>query len=214
MEAVAQPNAVRPTAKAKAPKKRGPKGPHSGQFKKGNTASRSVGGHRMKTKILQVLGADAINDLIKKEAEIAKGDDTVALNAREFLLARILPPLKATHEKSSFSLDLTDLQTASASILNAVAEGKLAPDIGETLSRTLASTAQVGQISALTQRLNDLENKIADQSPAPVTIPAPNFLDATPDPELITSAKPSWLRDKATDGVVIDQEPDQKQDEA
>ena len=64
---------------------------------------------------------------------------------------------------------------------HAAADGELAPDVAKTLVDTLKSGAEIGTLQGLTQRLNDLENRLGSRSPVPVALPAVNHLQPDSD---------------------------------
>jgi hypothetical protein len=124
-----------------------------GRFKKGNRAGVK---HHNKTKdrLLRLVGQEGLDDLLKAEYAAALDGN---VQSRQFLLGRVMPAIKAEAALRTFDLDLSDLTSATASIMNAVAAGELPSDVAKDLLAGLNSSAQIGQLQTMAQQISDLQ---------------------------------------------------------
>lgn len=131
----------------------------SSRFKKGESGN-SKGrpkGSGLSGELRKAIANDA-SDIIKALIEQAKNGDT---SAAKILLDRILPSLKPEAQ----AVNITELSTGSLidkaeAVLNATANGELAPDIAAQLMAAVATLARVVEIDELEQRLNTLEQQL------------------------------------------------------
>ena len=84
------------------------------------------------------------------------------VSAAGLLIGRLYAPLKPTVAETQFSLDRKSPSTMAESILAAVADGRLAADVGKQLIEAVAATLRIREIDELSQRLEQLETKIAE----------------------------------------------------
>ncbi|WP_336971082.1 hypothetical protein [Sphingobium aromaticiconvertens] len=79
-------------------------------------------------------------------------------NAAAIILAKCLPSIKAQAEKVNFHLD-TDAPISGqvAQVLDAIAGGLLAPDVGRLIVESLKALSDVRQAEELTARVEALE---------------------------------------------------------
>jgi len=107
-------------------------------------------------KLRALIEAD-LPDIIKSMAENAKAGDSTAAN---LLISRVLPP--ARPEQRSVNLPLSsDPATSAATIIQAVANGSISPDVANTLLDSVAKLQAVIQIPELENRLKLIEEKLS-----------------------------------------------------
>ena len=127
-----------------------------GRWKKGesgNPRGRSPGTGKvaqLRENIAQYL-PEIIEQLVIKAKE---GDSQAA----RLLLERVIPPVKSMEQsvKISFPID-ADLSTQGQSIIQAVANGTLAPGQGSALLTSLGTLARIKEMDELEKRLTALE---------------------------------------------------------
>ncbi|TXG83943.1 MAG: hypothetical protein E6R12_06375 [Sphingomonadales bacterium] len=79
-------------------------------------------------------------------------------NAASVVLAKILPSVKAQAEKVSFEFDSTaPISEQVAQVLDAVAAGAVAPDVGRLIIDSIARLADVRATEELAARIESLE---------------------------------------------------------
>jgi hypothetical protein len=89
-------------------------------------------------------------------AQALEGDT----GAASLVLSRVLPSLKAQAEKVNFPLDTTaPISEQVAQVLDAVAGGLLAPDVGRLMIESLKALADVRAVEDLEARIITLEAK-------------------------------------------------------
>lgn len=77
------------------------------------------------------------------------------------VLNRIEPPLKATSPMVEFEFDgKSKPHEQAAQVLNAVASGKIAPDIGHMFVTSISSMLKIQEITDIDERLKAMEDKI------------------------------------------------------
>jgi hypothetical protein len=123
-------------------------------FPKGN-GGRKPGSKNRTTLIATALLAGEEEGLVRKAVEIAKAGDVSML---KFLLGRILP------RERSINIDLPhsiygddDPVEALATIIRAVAEGKISPSEGAALSSMMEAYRRASADAELAQRMDGLE---------------------------------------------------------
>ncbi len=130
----------------------------SSQFKKGqsgNPNGRPRGAVGQRTKLLKELESD-LPALITALKTNALAGDTQAL---KLLLDRLLPVKKAAHEL----VELPELEQAqtlvdkAGAVLDAVAMGEVAPDIGAQLVHAVGVLSKVAEVQDLEARISALE---------------------------------------------------------
>lgn len=105
-------------------------------------------------KVNQSLLADA-DDIAKVVIQSALSGD---MQAASLVLSRIAPTLKAQTETVQFELDATASVTEQAqSVLQAIADGNVAPDVGKQIIEAINALNGIRQIDELEQRINALE---------------------------------------------------------
>ena len=99
--------------------------------------------------------AQHLPEIIEKLVIKAKDGDS---QAARLLLERVLPPVKPIEQsvKISFPVD-ADLSTQGQSIIQAVADGTLAPSQGSSLLTSLGILARIKEMDELEKRLTALE---------------------------------------------------------
>ena len=84
------------------------------------------------------------------------------VQAAALLVNRLYSPLKAVQPAEQFPLNGTTATEKASSILDAIASGTLAPDIGRSLIDAVSSLLKIQEITELAQRLEAIETKIAE----------------------------------------------------
>ena len=97
--------------------------------------------------------------LLQSIIEAALGGDMTAAN---LILSRLYAPLKAVQPSEQFPLNGTTAAEKASSILDAIASGALAPDVGRSLIDAVSSLLKIQEITELAQRLEQLEQRIAE----------------------------------------------------
>ena len=82
------------------------------------------------------------------------------VQAASLVLSRVAPTLRAQSEKVEFEFDAKASVTEQAeSVLQAMADGKVAPDIGKQILEGISTLYDIKQIAELESRLQALEEK-------------------------------------------------------
>lgn len=110
--------------------------------------------------------AERADDVVQTVLNAALAGD---LQAARLVLERILPPLKAHAVPADLpSLAGPNTLTAKAdAVLDAIAAGTLAPDVGATLITAVAGAARVAEISELADRLEAIERALSARKESP-----------------------------------------------
>jgi hypothetical protein len=120
----------------------------------GNPAGRTKGTRNASTRLCEQI-AEALPHVVKRLLEADKAGD---VQAAGLLLARVLPPLKATGEPVRFALpegaSLTDCGRA---LLAAAATVQIAPNTAHELLAALGGLARVAELDELARRVASLE---------------------------------------------------------
>lgn len=99
--------------------------------------------------------AKDVPEIIKQLVIKAKEGDS---QAARLLLERVLPPMKPVEQHVEINLPVdADLSTQGQSIIQAVADGTLAPSHGSALLTSLGTLARIKEIDELEKRLIVLE---------------------------------------------------------
>ena len=127
-----------------------------GRWKKGesgNPRGRSPGTGKMAQ--LRESIAQHLPEIIEQLVMKAKEGDS---QAARLLLERVIPPVKSMEQsvKISFPVD-ADLSTQGQSIIQAIANGTLAPGQGSALLTSLGTLARIKEMDELEKRLTALE---------------------------------------------------------
>ena len=132
--------------------KRGLKG-HWKPGESGNPAGRPKGSKNPSTKLREMIDAKAI--VKKLESAALRGD----VQAARTLLERALPVYRATAEPVQVDgIQQADTLTDKARIvLEAVADGRVPPDIGAQLVTAIGTVARVAEVDELLRRIEALE---------------------------------------------------------
>jgi hypothetical protein len=142
--------------------KRSPKG----QFKKGasgNSAGRPQGSRNKATLVCEQLLEGEAGELIRTLVEKAKGGNIQALG---MCLDRLLPARK----ERCIDLELRpvtgpqDLPIQFQDITAGVAEGRITPGEGESLSSILTSHSQIMERVGMDQRIGELEDQLEEMA--------------------------------------------------
>lgn len=101
-------------------------------------------------------------DFLKKVIKIGLGDPLVELAPNPTLLTlvlgRIEPPLKSVSPMVEFEFDTTLSPHEKADqILTAIADGKLAPDIGQMIINSIQAMLKIQEITDIDERLKTIE---------------------------------------------------------
>lgn len=127
---------------------KGMKSPNPNGRPKGISDKRSKLAHRMLE--------DAGGIVDKMIAQALEGDPQSA----HLILSRVMPALRAQAEKVEFDFDATASVTAQAeAVLQAIADGKVAPDVGKQILEGISTLYGIKQIAELEARLQALEEK-------------------------------------------------------
>ena len=119
----------------------------------GNPSGRKPGASRA-AKLLEAIESD-IPEIIKSLAKAAKSGD---VSAAKLLLDRSVPTLKpltpATEIQGLREVSLIDRGT---SVVNALADGEIAPEQAQSILQSLASLARIQELDDIEKRLTELE---------------------------------------------------------
>jgi hypothetical protein len=135
-----------------------------GQFKNGssgNPAGRPAGSRNKTTLVCEQLLEGEAEELIRKLVEKAKEGNIQALG---MCLDRLLPARKerCINLESRPISSLHDLAIQFQDVIAAVADGKITPGEGESMSNILTSQAQTLERVNLEQRVSELEAQIPE----------------------------------------------------
>jgi hypothetical protein len=136
--------------------------PGNGRFKpgeSGNPKGRPKGIPQPSTRLRQMIDAEAIVMQLEKAA---LGGD---VQAARTLLERALPVYRVAAEPVDLpELDAAEDLTAKArAVLDAVARGKVPPDLGAQLVSAIGNVARVAEVDELLRRVNALEKENANK---------------------------------------------------
>jgi hypothetical protein len=117
----------------------------------GNPKGRPPGATSKLHKALKEQAGDILQAMVKNALE----GDTAAQKA---LLDKVLPNMKSVAPDVSLNIgaDKSLVQKAEA-ILEAVASGQVAPDVGAVLVQSIGTLAKVAEVTELEERLESLE---------------------------------------------------------
>ena len=80
--------------------------------------------------------------------------------ACRLILERLYPPIKPSTQSVYFEApQAANLSATGQSIVNAIATGNLAPDVGTQIINALSSLAKIIEVDELTRRIEALESK-------------------------------------------------------
>lgn len=132
----------------------------SRQWKKGmpspNPKGRPVGITDRKAKLAERMLADA-DGIVAALIEKALDGDT---GAASLILGRVLPALRSQAEKVSFPFDATaPVATQIEQVLDAMATGIVAPDVGRQIIDSIGTLSNVRAVEELESRIITLEAK-------------------------------------------------------
>jgi len=121
----------------------------------GNPAGRAKGSINVATRLRKMIDAEAI---VKKLEAAALGGD---VQAARTLLERALPVYRATAEPVQVDgIQGADTLTDKARVvLEAVADGRVPPDIGAQLVTAIGTVARVAEVDELLRRIEALEKR-------------------------------------------------------
>lgn len=122
----------------------------------GNPKGRPPGVPDRRTAMRDALGDD-LPAIVQKVVEQAKAGD---LRACELVLSRCMPSLRPIGQPAPFPLatDATPSDAARA-LVQAVADGRIAPDVARQILDGLAAMTRIIEADELEQRLRALEEK-------------------------------------------------------
>ena len=113
----------------------------------------------MREALQNYLDGNTETDVLNAVIEGALAGDMQAAN---LILSRLYAPLKAVQPSEQFPLNGTTAAEKASSILDAIASGALAPDVGRSLIDAVSSLLKIQEITELAQRLEAIEAKIAE----------------------------------------------------
>lgn len=100
---------------------------------------------------------DRVQEVIDVVIENALGGDT---SSASLLLSRVMPAMRAQAERVEFDFDANaPLAEQVASVLQAIADGKVSVDIGKQIIEAIGALGAVKQIDELEERLSALEGR-------------------------------------------------------
>ena len=143
-----------------------PRTPGATRYRKGvsgNPAGRPLGSRNKSTLLLESLLENEGEGLIRKTIELAQKGEMQALR---LCLERIYPPRRERLIELPLS-EFTEphqVATVTASILTAVAQGKITPGEAESLSRTVKIHTQVLETQDFAHRIAQLEKSLLTSS--------------------------------------------------
>lgn len=122
----------------------------------GNPAGRAKGSINISTRLRKMIDAEAIVKALENAA-LTKGD----VQAARTLLERALPVYRATAEPVKVpGIHSADTLTDKArAVLEAVADGRVPPDIGAQLVAAIGTVARVAEMDELMRRIEALEKR-------------------------------------------------------
>ena len=121
-----------------------------------NKAGRPRGVLDRRTKVTQALMDDAPK-VARVVIDAALAGD---VQAAGLVLSRVAPALRAQTERVEFDFDASASVTEQAeSVLQAIADGKVAPDVGKQILDGISTLYGIKQIAELETRLQALEDK-------------------------------------------------------
>jgi hypothetical protein len=186
-----------------------PKRPAGSRWKKGtsgNPAGRPPGSPNRSTVFFQELLSGQGEALIQKGIELSLKGDTRALS---ICWDRLLPPRKERAIELPGMTDAKSVSAALASVVIAVAEGRITPGEAESLARVLETQVRAVEFEALAQRVVELEkaHNPTPQPPEPVDSAtlgwiSRNYSNHTPDSERTAEAHPEHEETRETDAEV------------
>jgi len=135
----------------------------AGQFAKGtsgNPAGRPPGSRNQTTLLMEALLEGEAETLTRKVIELASAGD---MNALRLCLDRLLPPRK----DRPIHLDLAPIEnmpqvtSTMSTVIEAIGDGRITPNEGETLVNILAVQTDLAAIGDLDRRVADLEQAMS-----------------------------------------------------
>jgi hypothetical protein len=121
----------------------------------GNPAGRPIGVPDKRTAMRALLEPHA-EDLVAKVVELAKSGDTTALR---ICIDRLIPPAKARDDAVSLPLGNGSLAEKGRSVLEALGNGTISPDIATAILQGIAAQARITEVDEIEKRLAALEAK-------------------------------------------------------
>ena len=97
--------------------------------------------------------------LLQSIIEAALGGDT---SAAALLIGRLYAPLRAVQPAEQFPLNGDSASEKASSILDAIAAGRLAPDVGKGLIEAIATLLKIREVDELAQRLEAIEQRLQE----------------------------------------------------
>lgn len=130
------------------------------QWRKGmaspNPRGRPPGIVDKRTKVTQALADDAPKVARVVIDAALKGD----VQAASLVLSRVAPAIKSQSEKVSFKFDAkSPLAEQVEHVLQAIADGEVAPDVGKSIIDSIGELAAVKQFDEIEERILVLEGK-------------------------------------------------------
>lgn len=127
-------------------------------MKSPNPAGRPRGITDQKAKLAQRMLADADGIVAVLVANALEGDT----GAASLVLSRVLPTVRGQSEKVCFPFDATaPISEQVAQVLDAIAAGIVAPDVGRLIIESVKALADVRAVEELETRIAALEEKEA-----------------------------------------------------
>ena len=121
-----------------------------------NPKGRPLGISDGKARLAQRMLGDA-DGIVDKMIALALEGDSQAAN---LILSRVMPTLRAQTEKVEFGFDAKGSVTEQAeTVLQAIADGKVAPDVGKQILEGVSVLYGIKQVAELEARLQALEEK-------------------------------------------------------
>ncbi|MEZ5538345.1 MAG: DUF5681 domain-containing protein [Thiolinea sp.] len=121
-----------------------------------NPSGRPKGAPTSQTQLAKLL-KDRADDVVQTVVNAALAGDMQAAN---IVVSRIIPPLKSEAQKVTFQFDASQpLSKQVEQVLQAISEGKVAPDGGKQLIELIGSLGTIRQMDEYEARLKALEAK-------------------------------------------------------
>lgn len=117
----------------------------------GNSGGRGSTESELRKKLNK--GAD---DAIKTVLAAAKEGD---LTACRLILERCVPVRKAQIEPVNFLCDTTDFSQAAMSVVSAISQGQVSPDVGAVILTGIGNALKIKEVDELERRLAQLEQQ-------------------------------------------------------
>lgn len=123
-----------------------------GRWKKGQSGN-AGGRGSTESDLRRKLGRGA-DDAINAVLDAAKNGD---LTACKLILERCVPVRRAQMEPVQFMCDTTDFSQAGMSVISAISQGAISPDVGSVILAGIGNALKIKEVDELERRIAQLE---------------------------------------------------------